>query len=129
MNVDNDMVLYIILWMFAFFFVLKIMGWDGWDNNNNNNQQQNRWYNDEKNKKYRQLEKENITLETMKIKKEEVENDIDRLKLEASMNFEKEAENETKIRKLELQVKQLNIKIREKENDIYHLSYEIQWMN
>jgi len=126
MNVDNDMVLYIILWMFAFFFILKIMGWNGPEDPPLH---QNRWYNDEKTKKYRQLEKENITLETMKIKKEEVENDIDKLKLEASMNFEKEAENETKIRKLELQVKQLNIKIREKENDIYDLSYEIQWMN
>jgi hypothetical protein len=42
------------------------------------------------------------------------------------MNFEKEALNDTKIRKIEIQIRQINIKIDEKEDEINKISYEIQ---
>lgn len=82
--------------------------------------------NEEKLKIQRSIEKEKMALENLNIKKEEVENEIDKLKFEWSANFEKEAENSIKIRKLDLQVRYLIMNIKEKETDIYNLNMKLK---
>ena len=127
---DNEIVLYIAIWFFAFLFIMKILTAsenEWWNQINVNNYTSHN--NAEKTNKYKKLEREQINLENIKIKRDECLNEIETLKIESSMNFEKEALNDTKIRKLEVQIRQLNLKIKEKEDEINQLIYDIQWMN
>lgn len=127
---DNEIVLYITIWFFAFLFIMKILTAsenEWWNQINVNNYTSPN--NAEKTNKYKKLEREQINLENIKIKRDECLNEIETLKIESSMNFEKETMNDTKIRKLEVQIRQLNLKIKEKEDDINQLIFEIQWMN
>lgn len=127
---DNEIVLYIAIWFFAFLFIMKILTaneGEWWNQINVNNYTSPN--NAEKTNKYKKLEREQINLENIKIKRDETENNINKLKIEALTDFEKEDENQIKIRKLEQQVKQANIKIGEKENEINQIIYEIQWMS
>lgn len=79
-------------------------------------------------KLYKKLEKANLTLEELEIKKEEMENEVEKLTFDASTSFEKEKGNSTKIKKLNLELKHLDIKISEMLDNIDKINYEIQWM-
>lgn len=79
-------------------------------------------------KLYKKLEKANLTLEELEIKKEETENEIEKLTFDASTSFEKEKGNSTKIKKLKLELKYLDIKISDMLDNIDKINYEIQWM-
>jgi hypothetical protein len=62
----------------------------------------------------------------MYIQKEEVENEIENLELESSMDFEKENMNSTKIKKLRLKIKHLDISIEDRISKINSLNNQLQ---
>ena len=91
------------------------------------------WWNIEKQvnnnaKIYKKIDKENLALENLHIQKEELENEIDRLELESSTDFEKEASNSTRIKKLKLKIKHIEISIENKYSNLDNLNRELQWM-
>ena len=71
---------------------------------------------------YKKIDKENLALENLKIQKEELENEIDVLELESSTDFEKEASNSTRIKKLKLRIKHIEISIDNKYNNLDNLN-------
>ena len=77
---------------------------------------------------YKKIDKEQLQIENLVIKYEEIKNEIDKLNFESSSDLEIESENNLKVRKLELQLKHLDIKIEEKRNLINHINNEIQWI-
>ena len=79
-------------------------------------------------KNFTKMEKEQLHIENLSIKYEEIRNDIDKLNFESSSDLEVESENNLKVRKLELQLKHLHIKIEEKRNLINSINDEIKWI-
>jgi len=125
------------IWFFVIFFIIitimntGIGGWWGWNWNTwwNKTSEDFSKHEKEKVKLYKKLEKANLAMENLLIKKEELENEIEKLDIESSMSFENENENNTKIRKLELQLKQVEIKISDMDESIYNINREIQWIS
>ncbi|MDD3145492.1 MAG: hypothetical protein PHV23_05265 [Candidatus Gracilibacteria bacterium] len=112
--------------------ILNLNFWEkidntGYDSNKslNNNYGGENYYKDNS-KLYKQIDKYYLKLEEVKIKKEEIENEIERLTFDGNISFEKERENNTKIKKLSLEVKYLNIQISEIKNNIDKINREIQ---
>lgn len=67
-----------------------------------------------------------LNLEELYIKKEEHENDIEKLEQEWIMDFKKEKENKTKIKRLRLNIEHLDIKIYEMIEKLNELDAKIQ---
>ena len=118
----------LIIW-FVIWFYLTFSWWSSnnnkLDNDSNNNDDNIK----EKANLYKKIEKEQLKLENLLIKKAELENEIDELNFESSTNLEKENKNNIKIRKIELQIKQLNLTIMEQEQNINLIYNKIQWLN
>lgn len=120
-----------LVWIVVVFFLFKIADWF-FDNptsistNYDNNSQQ---YIENNTKIYKKIEKLNLWLEWLIIKREEIENEIQNLELEWNMDFEKEAVNSTKIKKLNLQLKHLGIKIEKLNQEIYDLNMQLNDIN
>lgn len=73
----------------------------------------------------RKIEREEIMLEEMKIKKDELEQKIDTLKYQITDSYETENRNQTEIRKAEISLRQAVLKIEEKEEVIVWLKKEL----
>ncbi len=77
---------------------------------------------------YKKIDKENLALENLQIQKEELENEIDTLEFESDTDFEKQTVNSTRIKKLKLKIKHIDISIEDKYNKIDNLNRELKWM-
>ena len=77
---------------------------------------------------YKKIDKENLALENLHIQREELENEIDRLEIESSTDFEKEASNNTRTKKLRLKIKHIDINIENKYNNVDNLNRDLKWM-
>lgn len=110
----------ILSWLLILIFAFIYIVWEIW--HSSKPKQNSDYINNDNSENIRKLsnkiEKESLVFENMKIKKEEIENEIEALKIEWSMDFEKEMRNEKKIKKLDLQVRQMNMKLSEKEENI-----------
>ncbi len=124
-NLKPLLIIWFVIW-FYFTFILWSSNNNKIDNNNSNNNDDNI---KEKANLYKKIEKEQLKLENLLIKKAELENEIDELNFESSTNLEKENKNNIKIRKLKLQIKQLNLTIMEQEQNINLIYNKIQWIN
>ena len=123
-----------VFWLIAGLFIgikfLDIFFWWswGWNSKNINNW----WENIQKQiwdnaKIYKKIERENLVLENLYIQKEEIENEINDLELEASTDFEKENSNFTRIKKLNLKIKHLEIWIEDRIWKINNLNTQLKW--
>lgn len=123
-----------VFWLIAGLFIgikfLDIFFWWSWWWNSNNihiwetSVQKQIW---ENSKIYKKIEKENLILENLYIQKEEIENEINDLELEASTDFEKEKTNFTRIKKLNLKIRHLDIWIEDKISKINSLNNQLKW--
>lgn len=128
-DIDIEAAIWLAIWFFLFvkvglpmIFPPKPPRDDFWD-----------WLNIEKQINnnatiYKKIDKENLALENLHIQKEELENEIDRLEIESSTDFEKEASNNTRTKKLRLKIKHIDINIENKYNNVDKLNRDLQWM-
>jgi len=125
MVIEKDLIVYAVVW----FVIIMMMaswsgwwgwGWGGWDPEkpwNNNNEDLDRLYT--------KINKENRNLEWLSIKIAELENEIEVLRYEWDEDLEKADKNDLKIRKLVLKVQHLDEKIFQKKSYIQDLQNEI----
>jgi len=123
---EGEFIFWIIVWVFA--FVAFMNGF--WNTKKPNNTIWEDYSKREKDrtKLFKKLDKAKLVLENLLIKKEELENEIDKLHFDSSIDFENENQNNTKIRKYELQLKQIDMKIEEVDDNIYNINRELQWI-
>lgn len=77
---------------------------------------------------YNEIDEENYILWNLNLQVKEIENEIDRLDIESSTDFEKEIANNNKIEKLKLKISSLNMKIDKKYRNIDNLNRELKWI-
>jgi len=123
----------LIIFCFIVFVSFKVLEWFlSWNNikrtDNNRNYLSSNSISDDKMKLFKTLDNEKLKLENLVIKYEEIEWEISDLDFESSTNLELEWKNNLKIRKLDLQLKHLAIKIEEKNQEINNLNNEIVWI-
>ena len=129
-DIDIETAILLAIWFFLFVKVGLPMIFP--PEKENDNRPWN-WWNIEKQinnnaNTYKKIDKENLALENLHIQKEELENEIDRLEIESSTDFEKEASNNTRIKKLRLKIKHIDINIENKYNNLDKLNRDLQWM-
>ena len=114
-----------IVWVFILFkiidgFIPDAKPWKlMWDNERLNNMQDNSNF-------YKKIDNINLVLESLLINKEELENEIHNLEMNCDIGSEDETS--TKIKKLYLKIKHLDIKIEKKHQEIYDINMKIQWI-
>ena len=129
-DIDIETAIWLAIWFFLFVKIWLPMifppenehdnrPWNGWDIEKQTNHNAST---------YKKIDKENLALENLHIQKEELENEIDRLEIESSTDFEKEASNNTRTKKLRLKIKHIDINIENKYNNIDNLNRDLQWM-
>jgi hypothetical protein len=92
-----------------------------------------RWWNIEKQinsnaKIYKKIDAENWYINKLYIKIEKIENKIERLEIETSIDFEKEAFNNNKIEDYKLDIKNIKIDIENKYDNIDGFNRETKWL-
>lgn len=125
---DIEMAIRAAIWLFITIKVLEVITYnpkDKWESGK-------RWEVEKQiadnAKIYKKIEKENLALESLNIQKEKLENEINKLEIESSIDFEKEADNNTKIKEIRLKIKHIQINIETKHNNIYNFNNELKWI-
>lgn len=112
-----------ILWFI--FLLIYVMAHSWGENNTKHISKEDHPSENKKETILKTLEREEIGLEWMMIKEEEIEAEIHSLKYDITSSFEEEKKNEMNIRKNELSLKQVKMKIKERRENIEKLKKEL----
>jgi len=128
-DMDIETAIWLAIW---FFFFVKIWLPIIFPPEEQNRQSWN-WWKVEKqmnnsSKINKEIDKEVYSIKTLYNQIENLEIEIDRLEIETSTDFEKEATNNNRIQKLLAKINLIKINIDQKNKNIDNLNRELQWI-